>query len=293
MPREDRLLLGGLKNILSGVTTVAHHDPLYDCLLDADYPTRVVVDYGWSHSLFVDGEESVRHACGRTPPSSPWIIHAAEGVDDEAATELERLDAAGCLRANTLLVHGVALNDTQRRRLASCGAGLIWCPASNLNLFGQTAQVTQLIAEGRVALGSDSRLSGARDLLGELHLARKLEALDERTLETLVTEQAARLLRLNDRGVLQTGTLADLLILPSRLPLSAATRADVRLVMVGGVVRYGDRDCVRLVAPSQQFVDVRVDGRAKSLDLRLATLLSQAGLSEDGLEMPVPGCRAA
>jgi imidazolonepropionase-like amidohydrolase len=28
VPRNDRLLVGGIKNLLSGVTTVAHHDPL-------------------------------------------------------------------------------------------------------------------------------------------------------------------------------------------------------------------------------------------------------------------------
>ena len=32
---------------------------------------------------------------------------------------------------------------------------------------------------GRVALGSDSRLSGARDLLSELRVARELGGLDE------------------------------------------------------------------------------------------------------------------
>ena len=35
---------------------------------------------------------------------------------------------------------------------------------------------------GRVALGSDSRLSGARDLLCELRVAHELSGLDEATL---------------------------------------------------------------------------------------------------------------
>ena len=40
--RDRRLLHGGVKNLLSGVTTVAHHDPLYAPLSDACYPIRVV-----------------------------------------------------------------------------------------------------------------------------------------------------------------------------------------------------------------------------------------------------------
>jgi cytosine/adenosine deaminase-related metal-dependent hydrolase len=291
--REHRLLLGGIKNLLSGVTTVAHHDPLYESLLDSDYPTRVVADYGWSHSLNVDGKDSVRNSYRRTPAAMPWIIHAAEGLDEEASTEFEQLDAMGCVGANTLLVHGVALDHAQKTRLAASGAGLIWCPSSNLHLFGATADVTALIAQGRVALGSDSRLSGEVDLLGELRVARTLCAPDEGTLEALVTVGAARLLRLHDRGVLRVGAIADLLVLPARLPLSAATRADIRLVMVGGVMRYGDADYARVVAPAQQYLNICVDGRSKVLDRQLAALFSRAGVKEDGVQISAARWRAA
>jgi cytosine/adenosine deaminase-related metal-dependent hydrolase len=293
IPREHRLLHGGLKNLLSGVTTVAHHDRLYESLRDADYPTQVVLDYGWSHSLLVDGEDGVRVSHRRTPAGSPWIIHAAEGVDDEASTEFERLDALGCLGANTLLVHGVALNDAQRMRLIASGSGLIWCPSSNLHLFGETTDVAGLMAQGRVALGSDSRLSGEADLLGELRVAHSVGGLDDAKLEALVTVDGARLLRLHDRGVLQAGAVADLLALPSRLPLWAATRADVRLVMAGGVMRYGDRDYARTVAPAQQFVDIGVDGRPKVLACDVAARLLRSGINEAGVEMPQTGWRAA
>ncbi len=51
--RDERLLIGGLKNLLSGVTTVAHHDPLYPFLSNALFPTGVVGRFGWSHSLYV------------------------------------------------------------------------------------------------------------------------------------------------------------------------------------------------------------------------------------------------
>jgi cytosine/adenosine deaminase-related metal-dependent hydrolase len=291
--REHRLLLGGIKNLLSGVTTVAHHDPLYEFLLDTDYPTRVVVDYGWSHSLGVDGIDSVRDSYRRTRAATPWIIHAAEGLDHEASKEFDDLDAMGCVGSNTLLVHGVALNDAQRARLAAAGAGLIWCPSSNLHLFGETADVAALIAQGRVALGSDSRLSGEADLFGELRIARAVCALDESTLEALVTIGSARLLRLQDRGVLRAGAIADLLVLPPRLPLSAATRADVRLVMMGGVMRYGDEDYARVVAPAQQCVGIGVDDRPKVLNRRLAALLLHAGVKEDGVQISAARWRAA
>jgi len=291
--RDERLLIGGVKNLLSGVTTVAHHDPLYPFLSDARYPTRVVHEYGWAHSLYVDGEEKVTRSHRATPRRWPWIIHAAEGLDAEAEIEFERLDALGCLGPNTLLVHGLALDRAQRMRLDRAAAGLIWCPSSNLRLFGRTADVAELAAQGRVALGTDSRLSGAGDLLEELRLVGQLDVVDDRTLEFLVTCDSARLLRLGDRGELRAGSRADILILPARTRLANATRADVRLVLVDGAVRYGDKDCAQRVAPLGDWTDVQVDGRAKILDSHIAGLLSRARTSEIGLELTNLSGRAA
>jgi cytosine/adenosine deaminase-related metal-dependent hydrolase len=291
--RDERLLLGGVKNLLSGVTTVAHHDPLYPFLVHSDFPVSVVHNYGWSHSLYIDGEDQVAGSCRSTPSKWPWIVHAAEGLDDEAANEFERLDALGCLKSNTLLVHGIALDQSQRVRLQRAGAGLIWCPSSNLRLFGKTADVGELIAHHRVALGTDSRLSGARDLLAELRLAGKLSGLDEETLEGLVTHVSADLLRLPDRGSLRPGMRADLLVLPAGTPLAYATRASVRMVMIDGIARYGDADCAPHASPQGEWANVQVDGAPKMLDLRIAKLLARAHASEQGLQVAHAAGRAA
>ena len=291
--RDERLLIGGVKNLLSGVTTVAHHDRLYPFLSSTHYPTHVVHDYGWAHSLYVDGEDKVRDSHRKTPGGRPWIIHAAEGLDGDAAAEFERLDELGCLGPNTLLVHGIALDDSQRARLERAAAALVWCPSSNLHLFGKTAEVSQLAARGRVALGTDSRLSGSADLLDELRVAGQLDAVDESTLESLVTRDGARLLRLPDRGELRAGARADLLVLPARARLTQARRAEVRLVLTDGVVRYGDADCARRAAPRARLTEVRVDGRPKLLDSHVAQALSRARVREFGLEFPSATGRAA
>jgi cytosine/adenosine deaminase-related metal-dependent hydrolase len=291
--RDERLLIGGVKNLLSGVTTVAHHDRFYPCLASKHYPTHVVHEYGWAHSLYVDGEDAVRESHRRTPGSWPWIIHAAEGVDRDAGAEFERLDALGCLGPNTLLVHGIALDGPQRARLERAAGGLLWCPSSNLHLFGRTAEVSELAARGRVALGTDSRLSGSGDLLDEVRAAGQLNVLDEGRLESLVTLDGARLLRLSDRGELRPGARADILILPAGTPLTTARRADVRLVLRDGIVRYGDADCARRVTPRAKLAEVRVDDRPKVLDGHVAEALCQARVSEVGLEFPHATGRAA
>lgn len=291
-PRDHRLLLGGMKNLLSGVTTVAHHDPLYGYLISDACPVSVVTRYGWSHSLLIDGAERVRRSHQSTPTASPWIIHAAEGIDDAAAAEFERLDTLGCIAANTLIVHGVALDRAQRRRLVAAGAGLIWCPASNLHLFDRSAEVGELIEHGRIALGTDSRLSGARDLLTELKVARELGGLDDGTLESLVTTNSARLLGLADRGVLEAGAVADILVLPP-MPIASASRTDIRLVMSRGKMLYADTQYASAMAATSSWVEVTVDARPKAMDRQLALLWAQSGMQEPGLEVSSAGWKAA
>jgi cytosine/adenosine deaminase-related metal-dependent hydrolase len=290
---DERLLIGGLKNLLSGVTTVAHHDRLYPFLTGEQFPTGVLTHYGWSHSLYIDGDEQVRNAYLRTPPDWPWIIHAAEGVDEEAAGEFDRLEGLGCLGANTLIVHGIALDAAQRRRLENAAAGLIWCPSSNSRLFGRTAEVGELVRRGRVALGTDSRFSGSLDLLCELKAAREAAALEAGALESLVTRDAAALLRLADRGALKIGARADLLVLPGGMALATACRADVRLVVLGGRALYADADYAQLVAPATHWAAIRVDGKPKMLESGLVAALRAASVSEPGLEIADVRWRAA
>jgi len=282
-PLPRRLLAGGLKNLLSGVTTVAHHDPFAPLLGRHDFPTQVPAGLGWSHSLEIDGDTAVQAACRECTAERPWIIHAAEGIDATAHAEFERLERLGCLRENTLLVHGVALDEPQRARLAAAGGGLIWCPSSNVRLFGRTAEVRGLIALRRVALGTDSRLTAAGDLLDELRTAAECEPWLSDQLEALVTRDAARLLRLPGRGVLEPGAAADLVVLPAGARLARLTRRALRLVIVRGEARYADGDYAR--ALGGPWSPVTVDGQRKWLATPLTALLLQAGVELAGVQL--------
>jgi len=190
-------------------------------------------------------------------------------------------------------VHGIGMDESQRARLVEAGAGVIWCPASNLHIFGASADIGALVRHGRVALGTDSRLSGSHDLLSELGIAREVSGLDESTLESLVTDSSARLLRLADRGELRAGARADLLVIP-KTPLSQATRADVRLVMARGRMLYADMDYARAMDPStSSWVPISVDGRPKAMDRRLAEQVLESDVQESGVDVGQATWRAA
>ena len=48
------------------------------------------------------------------------------------------------LSERIVLVHCVGLTPQQRERVASSGAGIVWCPSSNLYTLGGTLTVDQI-----------------------------------------------------------------------------------------------------------------------------------------------------
>lgn len=243
LPLEEQCRIGGLKNLRSGVTTVAHHNPLHRPLKSRTFPVRVVRRYGWAHSLHFTPESEIRASYQRTPHNAPWMIHLAEGTDDVAAGELRRLDQLGCLKPNTVLIHGVGLTDEDHERALEAGASLVWCPSTNRFLLGATALVAAFSEAKRLALGSDSRLTADGDLFDELRAARASGQITPERLFCAVTIHAATILRLSKRGALLPGFAPDFLVAPILHPdpleiLFNLTPGTVKAVIVGGELRF-------------------------------------------------------
>lgn len=282
---------GALKNLLSGVTTVAHHDPWLAEMGDPSFPVRVVHPYGWCHSLRLAGRygPTVAEALAATPPGAPFFVHLAEGTDAEAAGELSRLERLGGLGPATVLVHGVGLGEAGVARVIERGAAVVWCPASNRRVLGATLDPRPLLAARRLALGSDSRLSGASDLLAELGVARESAGLPAADLLRLVTTDAAAVLGRLDAGHLSPGAVADVLVVRDEGgdPAGALTglpRARLRAVVLGGVPRVADADLLPwLEAAGVPVRRVLLDGVPKVVDARLFT--AEASALEPGLSL--------
>jgi cytosine/adenosine deaminase-related metal-dependent hydrolase/ubiquinone/menaquinone biosynthesis C-methylase UbiE len=241
VPREVRLWWGGLRNLLSGVTTVCHHNPWDAVLQSEDFPVRVLREYGWEHSLAFASD--IPAAMLRTGPEVPFVIHAGEGVDLTAAEELLVLDGMGALNDRSVLVHGLALEETAITLLNERGSALVVCPSSNEFLFQLNHTPQQLLAIDRLALGSDSPLTADGNLLDELRFTRDKALVTPERLYRMVTTHASRILRLRrGEGSLRVGAAGDLVALrhrdgdPAEI-LSGLSWRDVDLVIVGGIVR--------------------------------------------------------
>ena len=234
-PLRVRLWQGGLKNALCGATTVMHHDPAHDTFDVTSFPVRVSRPYSWAHSLHQGYGPDVVASFRAAASQVPWFIHLAEGTDGLAAGELQELRQLGCLDANSVLVHAVGLGDADVVDILRAGAGVVWCPSSNLALLGQTISPRRLRAlfdAGCLALGTDSRLTGARDLLAELEVAAAHSDFSPRELLQLVTERGLRLLRTNE--------CADYIIVPERASDPFAGFLGLQRAQLRAVVRDGE-----------------------------------------------------
>jgi hypothetical protein len=277
VPKSLRLRHGGLKNLLAGTTCVAHHDPWHPALDDSDFPVALLRDYGWSYALgWPEYGPPVQESFTATPPALPWFIHLAEGTDGVAQSELSQLDHLGCLASNSVLIHGVGMSEADMERVIEAGASVVWCPGSNHALLGRSLDPKRLCEAGRLALGSDSRLSGARDLLDELGSVIDNAGLTNPQLLGLVTTQAASVLRMPSRGRLVPGMHADMVIVediggdPMRSLLGIA-RGQIRAVVRDGVPQIADPDFADwFAATGTETVRVTLDGKPKLLARHLA-----------------------
>jgi cytosine/adenosine deaminase-related metal-dependent hydrolase/ubiquinone/menaquinone biosynthesis C-methylase UbiE len=241
IPKTTQLWWGAVRNLLCGVTTVCHHNPLHEELTLPNFPVRALSRFGWSHSIAFDPELKGRFQ--RTPREQPFILHAAEGIDEESKSELSRLDQMHVLDERTVLIHGLACTLTEISLINRRGASLVVCPTSNRFLFAKTLARELLTSVERVALGSDSPITAAGDLLDEIHYLHTETGLNPDMIYSMVTSGPAEMFHLKDgQGRIAESGVADLIAVrdqydsPARA-ISELTFGDVELVLLAGRVQ--------------------------------------------------------
>lgn len=241
VPKDVRVWWGGIRNLLCGVTTVSHHNPLWPELRRNDFPVRVVRQYGWGHSLALGGD--LRAARSATPEGRAFIVHACEGVDRLAREELWGLDQLELLDASAVLVHGLAIDRQGIALMRERRASLIVCPSSNNFLFGKLPDMALLGSLDNVALGNDSPLTAEGDLLDEIRFAIRCCGIAPHSAYRMVTEASAAILRLeNAEGSIKVSGVGDLIAVrdtdqPTEDRLQTLSMVDVEFVMIGGQVQ--------------------------------------------------------
>ena len=281
IPKPVRCWWGAIRNVLSGVTTVCHHNPVLPELLESSFPVRVLRDFEWAHSMEFDRQVPEKFWAANL--EAPFIIHAAEGIDSNAAEEISKLERLGLLNQRTVLIHALALNEESVSLLNRSGAAVVWCPASNKFLFGRTHDLRVISSIKNLALGSDSSLTSDGGLLDDIAVARETGVAADRLYAMLYTTPA-RMFRMNrGEGTIRVGGVADLIAVEDVRADPADTlinleRPRVALVVVRGRVQLV-RNRVRERLP-QELCDglepLEVDGETVWLRAPVAQLSSAA-----------------
>jgi cytosine/adenosine deaminase-related metal-dependent hydrolase/SAM-dependent methyltransferase len=246
VPKDVRLWWGGIRNLLCGVTTVCHHNPYDPNVFTKDFPVRVLRNYGWAHSLLLEPGAALKKKT--TPKGQPFLIHLAEGIDEQSRQEIFDLHRAGALDKNTVIIHGLGLAEEGSAALRAADAGLIWCPSSNLFLFGRSMPASDIAKFPKVSLGSDSPLTAEGDFLDEVRCAHEVLQTPAPDLYRYVTRQPAQLLGLkNGECTFRMGGIADLFAVRDTGSSPAQTlcrlsHRDVELVLLGGRVQLASAE---------------------------------------------------
>src|SRR5262249_16746411 len=128
--------------------------------------------------------------------------------------------------------------------LSQTGCAVIWCPSSNDFLFGKTARVSELKKVIRVALGSDSTLTGMPTLLDEMRSASDSGHASAREIFEMVSSHSADIFHLLS-GKIMKGSPADLVLAPMLHPdyhqnILQLHPKHLSAVFVDGECRFGD-----------------------------------------------------
>jgi len=183
------------------------------------------------------------------------LIHVAEGkrTDPVSIKEFDLLKQHGFLAPTTAVIHGVAFDKSDFAKMRATATALVWSPQSNMILYNTTTDVIAAFREGvSIALAPDWAPSGARNMLGEIQYAAKLNKttlggfFSNQQLFEMATSIPARIAHIDDKvGAIQPGLFADLFLLhgDATQPFDSLVQSkpqDVSLVMVNGVPIYGD-----------------------------------------------------
>ena len=286
VPKSVRLWWGALKNLLSGVTTVCHHNPYDPKVFTTDFPVRVVRRFAWAHSLEFEPDVAARFR--KAPADYPFLIHCGEGTGKAAREEVNILDTLGALNERTAIIHGVALGPKGVKLMRRRRASLIWCPTSNLTTLGRTVSRTVLRSGIPIALATDSAISAPVDLLDELATARRY--VPAAHLLAMVTTIPARILRLSGHSLKR-----DWIAVRSEARTAAAALLDgtVALVVGRGRIRLISPDLARQLpaATRRRFQPLAVEGRSPVLVDADVRFLRRAAAKHLGSDLHLAGKR--
>lgn len=229
------------------------------------------------HSPYTCSEATLKKAKAASDSKAlVFQIHAAETKNEFARIQTEHhmtpvkyLDRIGILDENTLMVHGIWLDDDDIEIIAKRRSTVSHNPQSNMKLASGIAPVPSLLTAGvTVGLGTDGCASNNDlDLFREMDTAAKLHkvnlldptVMDAKTVLKMATRDGAKAVGADKHvGSLEPGKQADIIIVDTHTPhlvpmynpvshiVYTAQGSDVRDVMIAGRILVRNKNLLTL-----------------------------------------------
>ena len=208
------------------------------------------------------------------------LLHLSEGTDESSRRHFEALKISeGQWAINDALagIHCVALTDDDLKIMKSFNGSMIWSPMSNLLLYSETARIESAKkAELLIGIGSDWSISGSKNLLCELKVAKLYSSnnnsfLTDQDLVKMATINAAKILKWDKSlGSLEPGKLADIIVVKGTgehpyTRLIEASEASITHVIIDGVPRCGVKTFMKVFGYKEEEVKIGCSARILNL----------------------------
>ena len=330
--KTESVLYSELRHIFAGTTSIAGSGsgPGLARNLDRSTSTGGLSEADVDYSTFPLGDTSGTLRTGDCDyrggddadslNSAIFLPHIAEGIDPEANNEFRCLSGAGefdLIAENTSVIHGIGLTANDIALMAQRGSKLVWSPRSNIDLYGQTADVLTYRRQGvTIAMGTDWLLSGSANMLRELACADYLntnhydDAFSDYELWRMATIDASVALGIDSRiGDIAVGKVADLALFAKdgESAHGAIVRGGVEtvgLVLRGGQPLYGAGALIEALVPAADLTkceEIDICGNAQracielDVDKNIAALRAEVSgtpydLAPCGVPADEPSC---
>ena len=232
--------VNALRDALAGDGVPFGERAIESVVFGRDDPDVLSVADGYGASGARDADFDAVRAAAREV-GKPFGIHAGERDADDINAAMD-LDP-------DLLVHMVHAEAIHLERLDDRGTPVVVCPRSNLVTNVGVPPIRELAERTTVALGTDNVMTDSPSMFREMEFAAKLSDLPAREILRMATVNGAEIAGL-DRGVIEPGADADLLVLDGDSDNLAGARDLVRAV----VRRAGQADVSRVVLGGEPVV---------------------------------------
>ncbi|QHT65974.1 hypothetical protein GXP67_04455 [Rhodocytophaga rosea] len=266
LPLPLRVGWGILKNILNGITTIVHHGGYHRLINQFNYP--VFLHYQYIHSISYEKNWKLKL-------NYPWfqkdvMVHIGEGTSPEMTAEIDNLIKWNLFKRNLIGIHAIQILPKHAKHFKA----IIWCPDSNIYLYGKGPVIDKVKHLTTIVFGTDSNLSASSNMWQQVRVARGLGMLSDEELFYALTRNPKQVFKLNHRQTSGNWVIAKRTHTDLPLSFYSLNPEDILLVIVNYKVVLADAAYIACIDQGL-FQPIRVGRAVKWLPLQWSQLVSE------------------